>query len=158
MAWLNARFVRPIALVGIAAWFMFIYAWLSVLITERYPRNAYDFLVQSVCAGPDGAALPGVTPLDSACTRPRKLQPGEALPYHKQDWPGREDRARRPDGYQRSDSFPVRLLQGLAVFGSGAVIIGGNGSNGNGSNGSGSSGSGSGGTTTTSSAVRSIVP
>jgi hypothetical protein len=31
--------------VGIAAYFMFIYAWLSVLITERYPRNAYDFLV-----------------------------------------------------------------------------------------------------------------
>jgi hypothetical protein len=24
---------------------MWIYAWLSVLITERYPRNAYDFLV-----------------------------------------------------------------------------------------------------------------
>jgi hypothetical protein len=34
-----------LSFVGIAAWFMFIYAWLSVLITERYPRNAYDFLV-----------------------------------------------------------------------------------------------------------------
>ena len=31
--------------VGIGAYFMFLYAWLSVLITERYPRNAYDFLV-----------------------------------------------------------------------------------------------------------------
>src|SRR5947209_15963159 len=31
--------------VGIVAWFMWIYAWFSVLITETYPRNAYDFLV-----------------------------------------------------------------------------------------------------------------
>lgn len=34
-----------LGIVGIAAYFMLIYAWLSVLITERYPRNAYDFLV-----------------------------------------------------------------------------------------------------------------
>lgn len=34
-----------LGLVGIGAFFMWIYAWLSVLITERYPRNAYDFLV-----------------------------------------------------------------------------------------------------------------
>jgi hypothetical protein len=34
-----------LGLVSFAAWFMFIYAWFSVLITERYPRNAYDFLV-----------------------------------------------------------------------------------------------------------------
>jgi Domain of unknown function (DUF4389) len=34
-----------LGLVGIVAYFMLIYAWLSVLITERYPRNAYDFLV-----------------------------------------------------------------------------------------------------------------
>jgi hypothetical protein len=30
---------------GIVAWFMFLYAWISVLATERYPRNAYDFFV-----------------------------------------------------------------------------------------------------------------
>jgi hypothetical protein len=34
-----------LSLVGIVASVMWIYAWLSVLITERYPRNAYDFLV-----------------------------------------------------------------------------------------------------------------
>lgn len=34
-----------LGLVGIAAWIMWLYAWLMVLITERYPRNAYDFLV-----------------------------------------------------------------------------------------------------------------
>jgi hypothetical protein len=34
-----------LSLVGIVAWFMWIYAWLMVLITEQYPRNAYDFLV-----------------------------------------------------------------------------------------------------------------
>ncbi len=37
--------VFVLGLVGIAAYFMWIYAWFSVLITERYPRNAYDFLV-----------------------------------------------------------------------------------------------------------------
>ena len=37
--------VIVLGLVGIGAFFMFLYAWLSVLITERYPRNAYDFLV-----------------------------------------------------------------------------------------------------------------
>jgi len=49
------------------------------------------------------------------------------------------------------------LNNALSNLGSGAVIIGGNGSNGNGSSGSGSSGSGSGGTTTNN-AVRAIVP
>lgn len=34
-----------LGLVSIVAYVMFIYAWFSVLITERYPRNAYDFLV-----------------------------------------------------------------------------------------------------------------
>jgi hypothetical protein len=34
-----------LSLVGIVAFVMGIYAWLSVLFTERYPRNAYDFLV-----------------------------------------------------------------------------------------------------------------
>jgi hypothetical protein len=34
-----------LGLVGIVAYVMFIYAWFSVLITERYPRSAYDFLV-----------------------------------------------------------------------------------------------------------------
>jgi hypothetical protein len=34
-----------LSLVGIVAFVMGIYAWFSVLFTERYPRNAYDFLV-----------------------------------------------------------------------------------------------------------------
>ena len=34
-----------LGLVGIGAYLMLIYAWFSVLITERYPRNAYDFIV-----------------------------------------------------------------------------------------------------------------
>ena len=34
-----------LGMVGIVAYLMLIYAWFSVLITERYPRNAYDFLV-----------------------------------------------------------------------------------------------------------------
>jgi Domain of unknown function (DUF4389) len=37
--------VIVLGLVGMVAYFMLIYAWFSVLITERYPRNAYDFMV-----------------------------------------------------------------------------------------------------------------
>ena len=79
-------------------------------------RGAYDYLVQSVCTGPGGRVLPGVSPLDgAACPQFRKLRVGEALPYHKQDWAGTGDRAALPDGYQRSDSFPVQTTMGLAV-------------------------------------------
>jgi hypothetical protein len=72
-------------------------------------------LVESVCSDPNGHALPGVTPLDPVqCLRPRKLQFGERLPYHKRDWPNAGD-TNHPDGYQQSDSFPVLSRYGPAV-------------------------------------------
>ena len=78
---------------------------------------AWDFLVESVCDDGRGHALIGVSPLDgpARCTRPRKLGIGEVLPYRRRDWANLSERAARPDGYQQSDSVPVRTALGLAV-------------------------------------------
>ena len=61
--------------------------------------------------------LPGVSPLDgpAACPAQRKIQPGERLPYHKRDWSPADLRGSGPNGYQQSDSFPVRTALGTAV-------------------------------------------
>ena len=79
---------------------------------------AWDFLVQDVCADATGRAVPGASPLDgaAACPRHRKLAIGERLPYHKHDWPGAADQVARPDGYQASDSIPIRTSLGPAVL------------------------------------------
>ena len=77
----------------------------------------YDFLVQDVCLDADEKAVTGLSPLDPRCKRHRDLLPGEALPYHKADWPGEEDLRQQPAGYERSDSIPFqsRLLGPLVV-------------------------------------------
>lgn len=79
--------------------------------------TVYDFLVQDVCLDADEKAVAGLSPLDPRCKRHRDLLPGEALPYHKADWPGDEDLRHQPAGYERSDSVPVhsRLLGSLVV-------------------------------------------
>ena len=68
-----------------------------------------DFMTQNVCLGAAGTVLIGVSPIDGnpACLDQRDLRPGEPLPYHKDDQPAPDERARLPDGYQRHDSFPV---------------------------------------------------
>jgi hypothetical protein len=81
-------------------------------------RLVYDYMVQDVCVDPADAPLVGVTPVDGPerCPRHRDLQVGERLPYHKHDWASREARATLPQGYQRSDSFPIRTRRlGVAV-------------------------------------------
>ncbi len=80
-------------------------------------REAWGFLVEDVCTDGSDHPLPGASPLDGggACSRQRKLRVGERLPYHKQDWPGDADRDTHPEGYQRSDSFPVPSTLGPAV-------------------------------------------
>ncbi len=78
---------------------------------------AWGFLVESVCADAQDRPLIGVSPLDgpARCARQRKLGIGEPLPYRRRDWADLADRGRYPDGYQQSDSVPVRTAFGLAV-------------------------------------------
>jgi hypothetical protein len=73
------------------------------------PATLRDFMIQNVCRDAAGAVLVGVSPIDGnpACVAERDLQPGERLPYHKDDQPSPADRAAAPLGYQRHDSFPV---------------------------------------------------
>ena len=80
-------------------------------------RVAWDFLVENVCIDANNQPLPGVSPLDepAACPSQRKLAIGERLPYHKRDWAMIAERDMRPNGYQQSDSFPVRTIYGPAV-------------------------------------------
>jgi hypothetical protein len=81
-------------------------------------RLVFDYLVQDVCVGPSGAAQAGVSPLEGpgSCPRQRDLEIGERLPYHKHDWADGGARAALPDGYQRSDSVPIRAPRlGVAV-------------------------------------------
>lgn len=80
-------------------------------------REAWDFLVENVCVDARDRPLVGVSPLDgpARCTRRRKLEVGELLPYRRRDWSDLADRAKYPDGYQQSDSVPVRTTMGPAV-------------------------------------------
>jgi hypothetical protein len=80
-------------------------------------QAAIDVLVQDVCVDDHDHVMPDVTPLDDGgrCTRTRDLRVGEALPYHKDDWANDAGRATRPQGLQRSDSFPVRARGELLI-------------------------------------------
>ncbi len=78
-------------------------------------RDVWAFLVEDVCTDGSDHPIPGTSPLDGGCSRPRTLRVGERLPYHKQDWAGNADQDAHPDGYQRSDSFPVSSTLGPAV-------------------------------------------
>lgn len=69
----------------------------------------HDYMVQDVCVDAQSQVLPDVSPLSPSCTAHRDLRVGEALPYHKHDWPGDVDAASAQQGYQRSDSFPAQL-------------------------------------------------
>lgn len=79
----------------------------------------YDFLVQDVCTNASGSVLKNVSPLDPTdkCPNHRNLHKGEPLPYHKHDWANASERSGRPNGYERSDSFPVptRLFSTVVV-------------------------------------------
>jgi hypothetical protein len=48
-----------------------------------------DFMVMQVCVGSDGAMLPGVAPIDAACTTRRPIRAGEVPTYRLRDWPPR---------------------------------------------------------------------
>ena len=80
-------------------------------------RAAWDFMVESVCVDARNQLLIGVSPLDgpARCIRQRKLNVDEVLPYRRRDWADLNDRGRFPDGYQESDSVPVRTSLGPAV-------------------------------------------
>lgn len=80
-------------------------------------RDAYGFLVQEVCVGPDGSVIIGASPLDAPprCPQRRKIGLNERLPYQRRDWPGVEDQRARRDGYQQTASVPVETTLGLAV-------------------------------------------
>lgn len=80
-------------------------------------RDAYAFLVQEVCVGPEGGVIIGASPLDAAprCPQRRKIGLHERLPYRKRDWPGVGDQRARPDGYQQTASVPIETALGLAV-------------------------------------------
>lgn len=57
------------------------------------PAGIENFLVMEVCLDASGAVLMGVTPLDPACARRRKLAPGDArLPYRMRQFQGVETR------------------------------------------------------------------
>jgi len=75
-----------------------------------------DFMIQNVCLDGAGSVVGGVSPIegDARCVGQRDLHPGEALPYHKHDYPGPADRTAAPQGYQRHDSFPVETM-GLGI-------------------------------------------
>jgi hypothetical protein len=49
-----------------------------------------DYMVMQVCTDAAGAVLPGVAPIDPACTARRPLRPGETPPYRLRDWPPRD--------------------------------------------------------------------
>ncbi len=67
-----------------------------------HAQSPEDFLVQMVCV--DGNDVPVFGDPVSCPTSRRKLQVGEALPYHKVD----------TGGYQISDSFPIADANGLS--------------------------------------------
>ncbi|HVT26452.1 MAG TPA: hypothetical protein VHE81_00395 [Lacipirellulaceae bacterium] len=69
---------------------------------------AYDFAVQDVCVDHNDRPLVGISPADGTgkCPSHRNLRIGEKLPYHKQDWPSKEQAAAHPHGYQRQDDYP----------------------------------------------------
>lgn len=73
-------------------------------------------MVQNLCLDAAGAVLIGVSPADGdpACVGQRDLRPGERLPYHKHDQPSPGQHAAAPQGYQRSDAFPVETA-GLGI-------------------------------------------
>jgi hypothetical protein len=78
--------------------------------------GAMDYMVQAVCID-GGGRVQRLSPLDPACTRTRKLNVGELLPYHKHDWPSRANADAFPQGMQRADSVPLWHPQlGLVAF------------------------------------------
>lgn len=97
-----------------------------VLGTEAVLR---DFMIQNVCLDAAGRVAVGVSPAeaDPRCVAQRDLQPGESLPYHKQDHPSAAERAIAPRGYQRHDSYPVEtaglgtVVEHASDFGAGGT-------------------------------------
>lgn len=47
-------------------------------------ESMYDFMVMSVCPDAHNRVIPGLTPMD--CANPRKIRPGENIPYHLSDF------------------------------------------------------------------------
>ena len=76
--------------------------------------EAFEYMVQKVCLDGTGALL-HLSPLDKKCAAIRDLQLGEALPYHKHDWPAENLARTQPEGYQSGDSVPLRLKTGEVV-------------------------------------------
>jgi hypothetical protein len=80
-----------------------------------------DFFIQNVCLGGDGQVVPGASPLDARCVSTRDLAPGEALPYHKIEYPGAsvaDDLASQPSNafwkkVTRFDAIPAATVLGL---------------------------------------------
>jgi hypothetical protein len=88
---------------------------LSVILVDRTAQagpaaEPLDYMIQNVCTDSGGKVL-RMSPLDPACTAQRNLRVGELLPYHKHDWPSREDAEREPAGMQRGDSIPLQSSQ-----------------------------------------------
>jgi hypothetical protein len=86
---------------------------------QQGPPNwalVYDFAVQDVCLTAAGSPAINLPPTEASCLQRRNLLVGEKLTYHKHDWPTKQSAAARPQGYQRTDSFPVRTkLLGTVV-------------------------------------------
>lgn len=83
------------------------------LLAPAAPAAAQDwapFLVQSACLDARGAPVPGLLPVEPGCTRRRPLGFSDPLPYRKHDWPAEAIAARRPEGYQASDSLRATWL------------------------------------------------
>ena len=78
-----------------------------------FREDALDYLVQDVCEVHGRPT--SENPLNCNGTL-RDLRVGEPLPYHKHDWPNVHDLTKRPSGYQRGDSFPLKWGDYLAVI------------------------------------------
>jgi hypothetical protein len=64
--------------------------WALPLLASSGPAAAErmaDYMTMQVCTNAAGAVLPGVAPIDAACTARRPIRPGEPPPYVLRDFP-----------------------------------------------------------------------
>ncbi len=66
--------------------------WVCIVLAQTPARPAAaqhisDWMVMQVCSDGAGAILPGVVPIDPACTKHRKIGQNETPPYRLRGWP-----------------------------------------------------------------------
>ncbi len=92
---------------------------IEVLVPKIEP---IDFFLDDVCVGDDDRAILGMSPTDAACKKRRDLEPGERVPYHKVEYPGKAFIDENGSDVSaagwlrvtRANNLPVRTTRGIA--------------------------------------------